>query len=414
MAFCRSGLDLSIPFTLFGWIEGGITKEVAMEKKDERKMTEASHKRPESETHHFILPDKMAFGIGGILLILTFITVWVAGFDFGRFNFFIAILIACIKALLVALFFMTLKYDRRENNVIFFSSFVFLMIFLVLTASDLLFRGEVYVKGPLLAQGGPHAASSFHVKKAWISTPELIAKGKEEYQKNCASCHGVNGGGDGSAAAGLNPKPRNFTSLENWKNGRKSSQIFKTINNGIPGSSMSSFGYLPSSIKWALVHFVAQLGPTPQSDSDSDLAAVGVDPKKDELEQEKKATTIPIEMAMQALIQDTPAPLRIKQKFPEGYSIRSVAKKYQMRCAQCHGTHGEGNINFTGVGVQPFFRLTARSFLDNSGVLSDDSLFEKTVIQGIPGSIMPGFAFLNSREIKDLQIYIRSLVASRN
>lgn len=35
--------------------------------------------------------------------------------------------------------------------------------------------------------------------------------GKTVFQQNCAVCHGVTGKGDGPAAAGLNPKPANFS-----------------------------------------------------------------------------------------------------------------------------------------------------------------------------------------------------------
>ena len=36
------------------------------------------------------------------------------------------------------------------------------------------------------------------------------SKGKALYQKNCASCHGATGRGDGKAAQSLNPPPRSF------------------------------------------------------------------------------------------------------------------------------------------------------------------------------------------------------------
>jgi len=105
---------------------------------------------PETQKqHHHILPTKVALGIGGALLGLTAITVGVAHIDLGKFNFFIAMLVATVKAFLVAMFFMGLKYDRRENGVIFVTSLLFLAIFIVLTSTDLFFRGDVYVKGPL-------------------------------------------------------------------------------------------------------------------------------------------------------------------------------------------------------------------------------------------------------------------------
>lgn len=37
------------------------------------------------------------------------------------------------------------------------------------------------------------------------------AKGEAVFQQNCVICHGPNGKGDGAAAAGLNPKPANFS-----------------------------------------------------------------------------------------------------------------------------------------------------------------------------------------------------------
>jgi len=193
----------------------------------------------QQEHHHFILPEKTAIAVGLSLLFLTGVTVWIAGVDLGRFNFLVALLIAVVKASIVGLWFMGLKYDRRENGVIFLTSFLFLAIFIALTATDLLFRGDVYLKGPLVAASGK---SQF--KKPWISTPQLVAKGKGLFEQQCVSCHGVNGAGDGIAGAGLNPKPRNFLSAAGWKNGRKPTAVFKTLTQGL--NQMPVFGTLPS------------------------------------------------------------------------------------------------------------------------------------------------------------------------
>ncbi len=38
-----------------------------------------------------------------------------------------------------------------------------------------------------------------------------MAKAKKNYDMVCASCHGIDGGGNGPAAATLSRKPRNFT-----------------------------------------------------------------------------------------------------------------------------------------------------------------------------------------------------------
>lgn len=39
---------------------------------------------------------------------------------------------------------------------------------------------------------------------------DAVAAGQTLYATNCASCHGDSGGGDGPAAASLDPKPRNL------------------------------------------------------------------------------------------------------------------------------------------------------------------------------------------------------------
>jgi cytochrome c oxidase subunit 4 len=47
-----------------------------------------------------------------ILLVLTVITVAIAQFDFGNLNLVVAMVVASVKAALVALFFMHLKYEN--------------------------------------------------------------------------------------------------------------------------------------------------------------------------------------------------------------------------------------------------------------------------------------------------------------
>jgi mono/diheme cytochrome c family protein len=41
-----------------------------------------------------------------------------------------------------------------------------------------------------------------------------VSEGRILFESNCASCHGVNGGGDGPAAAGLEPPPQNLSQIQ--------------------------------------------------------------------------------------------------------------------------------------------------------------------------------------------------------
>ncbi|MCZ8156538.1 MAG: cytochrome c [Leptospira sp.] len=76
-----------------------------------------------------------------------------------------------------------------------------------------------------------------------------IAKGEEIFLQNCSSCHGEKGGGDGAAAAALNPKPRNFKApASEWKNGNTIAGITKTLNEGIKGSPMVAYKHLGDNI----------------------------------------------------------------------------------------------------------------------------------------------------------------------
>jgi cytochrome c oxidase subunit 4 len=71
------------------------------------------------------------------LLVLTVITVGASYFDFGAANIVIAVMIATVKASLVALFFMHLKYDKPVNGMILVSCFLFLGLLLVFCLLDI-------------------------------------------------------------------------------------------------------------------------------------------------------------------------------------------------------------------------------------------------------------------------------------
>ena len=82
------------------------------------------------------MPLPVLFAVFVALVILTIITVAQASFDLGSFDVLVVMLIATVKATLVALFFMHLAYDKPLNLVIFLSSFVFVGLFVIFTLSD--------------------------------------------------------------------------------------------------------------------------------------------------------------------------------------------------------------------------------------------------------------------------------------
>jgi cytochrome c oxidase subunit IV len=74
--------------------------------------------------------------VWGALLVLTVITVAVAGVDLGRFNLEIALAIATVKASLVLLYFMHMRYDRPVNAIVFVTALLFVALFVSLALLD--------------------------------------------------------------------------------------------------------------------------------------------------------------------------------------------------------------------------------------------------------------------------------------
>jgi mono/diheme cytochrome c family protein len=133
------------------------------------------------------------------------------------------------------------------------------------------------------------------ITKIGEPTPEIIAKGKNIFTTVCSSCHGTDGKGDGPAATSLNPKPRNFTSNDGWKNGPKLSQIYKTLQDGIPGSGMASYEYFTPEEKFGLAHYIRTIFVVnPPKDSQDDLTNL------DQLYNLSKGKEIPAQIPVKA------------------------------------------------------------------------------------------------------------------
>lgn len=90
-----------------------------------------------------ILPLKVYFAVFGALLVLTAVTVIISKFHFGAFNLVVAMAVAALKASLVALYFMHLKYDSKVYMTVFLIAIAMLAVFIILTMADTLTRGRL-------------------------------------------------------------------------------------------------------------------------------------------------------------------------------------------------------------------------------------------------------------------------------
>jgi cytochrome c oxidase subunit IV len=98
-----------------------------------------AHAHDSHDDHHglgHILPVKLLAGVLGALLVLTGLTVltgstYLYGFDLG-----IAMVIATVKATLVCVIFMHLKWDKGFHAFAFLGSVLFVGVFLAYTLTD--------------------------------------------------------------------------------------------------------------------------------------------------------------------------------------------------------------------------------------------------------------------------------------
>lgn len=101
--------------------------------------------------------------------------------------------------------------------------------------------------------------TGYYIKKKFYTTENLEA-GRRLFVENCSICHGAEGGGDGARAGEMSDaKPRMFTNF-NWLRTRDDLRLLRSIKYGIPGTSMTPWGDLTSTLqRLQMVMYIRQL-----------------------------------------------------------------------------------------------------------------------------------------------------------
>ena len=100
-----------------------------------RAQNEAGAGHPHPEVGH-VVPLRTLVGVLLVLLVLTVVTVAITLVDLGNLNLITALAIAVVKASLVLLYFMHLRWDRPFNALVLISALVFVMVFVGLALLD--------------------------------------------------------------------------------------------------------------------------------------------------------------------------------------------------------------------------------------------------------------------------------------
>ncbi len=93
------------------------------------------HDTPEHGVGH-VVSLRLLFTVLGALLLLTCVTVGITWIDLGGLNVAAALAIALVKAFLVALYFMHLRWDRPFNGLILIFSLALVALFIGLSLLD--------------------------------------------------------------------------------------------------------------------------------------------------------------------------------------------------------------------------------------------------------------------------------------
>ncbi|MFN0158563.1 MAG: cytochrome C oxidase subunit IV family protein [Bacteroidota bacterium] len=87
-----------------------------------------------------IVPKRTYYKVAIALLGLFILTVAAAYIDLGRFNILVALTIAVVKAVLVVLYFMHVRYGTKLVRIFACAGFFWLVIMFALTMSDYVTR----------------------------------------------------------------------------------------------------------------------------------------------------------------------------------------------------------------------------------------------------------------------------------
>ncbi|MEZ5967372.1 MAG: ethylbenzene dehydrogenase-related protein [Planctomycetota bacterium] len=120
----------------------------------------------------------------------------------------------------------------------------------------------------VLAAASPLAAAlAFGCSAAPVDNPVRHTRATALFERHCAACHGATGAADSSLVGFLRPRPRSFAlgsfNLVSTRNGVPTDDdLVRTLERGLPGSTMPSFAWLPDDDVRLLAQHVRELAVT--------------------------------------------------------------------------------------------------------------------------------------------------------
>jgi caa(3)-type oxidase subunit IV len=184
------------------------------------------------EGHH----DSSYVKIWAILLALLIVSVVGPMAEIPILTLVTAFGVAGVKAYLVIKHFMHLNVEPKFVAYALTTCLAFMLLLFAGTGPDVM-RHD--------GQNWSNLAAHAEVERALAAShpgtpsPSEPVAPEVAFQRTCAPCHGPSGGGDGPAAASLNPRPADFSTAEFWE-ARELTHVAKVIREGGPSVGRSA------------------------------------------------------------------------------------------------------------------------------------------------------------------------------
>jgi DMSO reductase family type II enzyme heme b subunit len=218
-------------------------------------------------------------------------------------------------------------------------------------------------------------------------SPQDVEAGKQVYTSKCAQCHGDDGKGMGPAADMVFPKPRDFTrgvyKIRTTPSGTvpTDDDLFRSITNGLPGTSMPGWSVLPERDRRQLVQYVKTFS--------------------------------------EKFNEPAPTPITVPAEVPS--SAESLARGRELyrdaECWQCHGEEGRGDgpslPDLKDDWEQPIWPANLTKCWNFRGGSTRQDIF-RAFMTGLSGTPMPSYAdIFEPEQAWDLTNYVHSLCRNR-
>jgi mono/diheme cytochrome c family protein len=213
-------------------------------------------------------------------------------------------------------------------------------------------------------------------------TGQYDAHYEELYKSHCSACHGEHGDGKSRAEFGLNPPPRNFTTLA-AREELSRERMITSVTYGRPGTAMVGWGKrLTDDEIGGIVDYIRARFMQPESPAKAEQ------PNEDQYSEEQPDK-------QQATVEQ-----------PDMQSDAHPGRQiYKDHCAVCHGEKGNGST-WTKTGLNP----PPRNFTsaESREQLSPERMVT-SVTYGRPGTaMMPFNTRLSKQQIASVVDYIRT------